>query len=172
MNASVEPLGVSARRRIDALAAGECDAATFLKEMRPRFQFESDESWEILSWLDQYYRRGKISADTYKTIKTGLAEIALGPSDAFQTPTSLHPTFMTEADLIPEPVENWPEPIQQPPPPPRAEIVREAPRPAPELKIPPRPAPEVKAPEPKPMPAPRPRAEVRPPEVRADPTAE
>lgn len=149
MNASVEPLGVSAKRRIDALATGECDAATFLKEMRPRFQFESDESWEILSWLDQYYRRGKITADTYKTIKTGLAEIALGPSDAFQTPTNY---AETEPRVRPEPIR---------------EPLRET-RSAPEAKAPPRPIPEVKTPAPDVMARPEPKPEIRIPEPKPE----
>jgi serine/threonine protein kinase len=63
---------------LDALAGGSCDASAFLHAMHDRFSTDPEGNWEVLSLLDQYYRRGRIDAETFKTIKTALAESALG----------------------------------------------------------------------------------------------
>jgi serine/threonine protein kinase len=63
---------------LDALASGSCDAAAFLQAMHDRYSADPEGNWEVLSQLDQYYRRGRISSDTFKRIKTALAESALG----------------------------------------------------------------------------------------------
>jgi serine/threonine protein kinase len=65
---------------LDALASGNCDAPAFLRVMQGKFSAAPDGTWEALSQLDQYYRRGRIEADDFKTIKSALAESALGPS--------------------------------------------------------------------------------------------
>jgi serine/threonine protein kinase len=67
---------------LDALASGSCDAPTFLEEMEERFGAEADENWEILSQLDQYYRLGRIDTEIFNTIKTALAESAMGLSSS------------------------------------------------------------------------------------------
>jgi hypothetical protein len=72
-------------RQLEALASGECDQITFLDAMKERFRFEPDENWEVLSLLDQFYRRGKIPADVYRAIKNGFAEYILGPQVAMPT---------------------------------------------------------------------------------------
>jgi serine/threonine protein kinase len=63
---------------LDALAGGSCDASAFLQAMHDRFSADPEGNWEVLSLLDQYYRRGRIGAEIFKTIKTALAESALG----------------------------------------------------------------------------------------------
>jgi serine/threonine protein kinase len=63
---------------LDALASGSCDAPAFLRAMQLRFSADPDGTWEVLSQLDQYYRRGRIEAETFKTIKKALAESVLG----------------------------------------------------------------------------------------------
>jgi serine/threonine protein kinase len=63
---------------LDALANGSCDAAAFLQAMQGRFSADPEGTWEVLSQLDQYYRRGRIETEAFKTIKTALAESALG----------------------------------------------------------------------------------------------
>jgi serine/threonine protein kinase len=73
------PPGDEVRRQLDALASGQCDHVTFLNAMKDRFRFEPDENWEVLSLLDQYYRRGKIPLDVFRAIKNGFAEYILGP---------------------------------------------------------------------------------------------
>src|SRR5258708_6699463 len=66
---------------LDALANGSCEASAFLRAMHERFSAAPEGNWEVLSQLDQYYRRGRIDAETFKTIKTALAESALGVGD-------------------------------------------------------------------------------------------
>jgi serine/threonine protein kinase len=63
---------------LDALASGACDQATFLLYMQERFASDADGNWEVLSQLDQYYRRGRIKAEVFQTVKKALAEAALG----------------------------------------------------------------------------------------------
>jgi serine/threonine protein kinase len=63
---------------LDALASGACDQATFLLYMQERFKSDADGNWEVLSQLDQYYRRGRIKAEVFQTVKKALAESALG----------------------------------------------------------------------------------------------
>ena len=46
--------------------------------MRDQFQGAGDEGWEVLSLLDQYYRRGKIKAELFHTLKSRLEGAALG----------------------------------------------------------------------------------------------
>src|SRR5580700_1405496 len=82
----VDPTPVSSedavRRQLDALANGECDHVTFLNNMKERFRFEPDDNWEVLSLLDQYYRRGKITLEVFRALKSGFAEYILGPRSA------------------------------------------------------------------------------------------
>ena len=64
---------------LDALASGSCDAAAFLRAMQNRFGADPEGTWEVLSQLDQYYRRGRIETEAFRKIKTALAESVLGP---------------------------------------------------------------------------------------------
>jgi hypothetical protein len=67
---------------LDALASGNCDAPAFLQAMQGRYSADPDENWEVLSQLDQYYRRGRIETEVFKSIKTALAESAMGLSSS------------------------------------------------------------------------------------------
>lgn len=87
MNPIVRPAGVqpadpaedgTIRSWLDALASGGCDAPAFLRAMHTRFSSDPDGTFEALSQLDQYYRRGRIDTETFKKIKTALAEMVLG----------------------------------------------------------------------------------------------
>jgi len=88
------------KRQLDAVASGQCDAITFLNAVKERFRFEPDENWEVLSMLDQYYRRGKIPLDVFRAIKNGVAEYILGPQVA--TP-AVHPVVAAAPAAIPVP---------------------------------------------------------------------
>jgi serine/threonine protein kinase len=66
---------------LDALANGSCDAPAFLSFAQERIKADPDRNWEVLSQLDQYYRRGRINADTFQLLKNALAESALGARD-------------------------------------------------------------------------------------------
>src|SRR6202521_3547878 len=67
---------------LDALANGVCDTSAFLLSVRERFGSDSDGSWEVLSQLDQYYRRGRIKPEVFHAVKTALAESAMGTRNA------------------------------------------------------------------------------------------
>src|ERR1700722_10484676 len=62
---------------LDALSSGACTPEAFLSAMRDQFQGDSEEGWEVLSLLDQYYRRGKIRAELFQTLKPRLESSAL-----------------------------------------------------------------------------------------------
>jgi serine/threonine protein kinase len=63
---------------LDALANGLCSAEEFLGAMREQFEGNRDGNWEVLSLLDQYYRRGKIRFDLFRSLKSRLEDTALG----------------------------------------------------------------------------------------------
>lgn len=63
---------------LDGLASGLCSAEEFLAAMRDRFEEDRDGNWEVLSLLDQYYRRGKIELELFRALKSRLEDSALG----------------------------------------------------------------------------------------------
>lgn len=85
------------RTGLDALASGSCTASAFLHAMRDRFSSDPEANWEVLSQLDQYYRRGRIPSEMFKTLKTQFAESALGvvnrrdTAGAIDTPSTVAP---------------------------------------------------------------------------------
>jgi serine/threonine protein kinase len=72
----------AARAWLDALVSGVCTPETFLGAMHDQFQGDRDEDWEIVSLVDQYYRRGKISAEIFNTLQSRLQNSALNGGDA------------------------------------------------------------------------------------------
>src|SRR3974390_1367868 len=89
---------------LDELANGACDQSEFLQLVEERFKSDPDGGWEVLSQLDQYYRRGKIKADVFHAVKTALAESALGAGDLQdrEDDESLQPVTLRVADdLVP-----------------------------------------------------------------------
>lgn len=62
---------------LDALANGACSSEAFLDAMHHHFQQDRDEAWEVMSLFDQYYRRGKIPAEIFHTLKSRLEGSAL-----------------------------------------------------------------------------------------------
>jgi serine/threonine protein kinase len=86
MNPVMRPAGVppeaadesAIKSWLDALASGDCDVPAFLRFVQERLKAAPDTNWEVLSQLDQYYRRGKIDADIFHAVKNALAESALG----------------------------------------------------------------------------------------------
>jgi len=107
---ATQPIGVdptpansedAVRRQLDALANGEFDHHTFLNNMKERFRFEPDDNWEVLSLLDQYYRRGKISLEVFRALKSGFAEYILGPHTTTSSPQVSAPTLHTVVAAAP-----------------------------------------------------------------------
>jgi serine/threonine protein kinase len=64
---------------LDSLARGTCDEASFLRAVQTIAQRSPEEGWDCLSLLDQYYRRGKITAETFGRLKTQLGNQLLNP---------------------------------------------------------------------------------------------
>lgn len=116
MSPGTRPAGVSAeiadenaiKAWLDALASGSCDAAEFLLFVQERFK-SADGNWEVLSQLDQYFRRGRIKDEVFQAVKTSLAESALGLRNTRATPRDA------------------PAPAREPPPAPAAAPAREIP---------------------------------------------
>jgi serine/threonine protein kinase len=89
---------------LDELANGDCDQSDFLQLVQERFKSDPDGSWEVLSQLDQYYRRGKIKADIFHAVKTALAESALGAAEmSDRDDEPLRPINLRVADDIAPP---------------------------------------------------------------------
>jgi serine/threonine protein kinase len=63
---------------LDGLASGLCSPDEFLAAMREQSQDDRDGNWEVLSLLDQYYRRGRIKLDLFRALKSRLEDLALG----------------------------------------------------------------------------------------------
>jgi len=62
---------------LDALVSGSCTAEEFLAAVHDQIHGNSDAAWELLSRLDQYYRRGKIKTDTFLMLKSRIEDSAL-----------------------------------------------------------------------------------------------
>ena len=95
------------RAWLDALACRSCNEASFLQAMQERFRSNPEANWEILSQLDQYFRRGRIPSDTFKSVKTALAESALrviapAPSEGLSGEAPSGEAISGEAAAAPE----------------------------------------------------------------------
>jgi hypothetical protein len=68
----------SAKDWLDALSSGACDQSQFFHGVGDLMRKASDAGWELLGLTDQYYRRGKISAQTFGSLKTHLQGLLVG----------------------------------------------------------------------------------------------
>jgi serine/threonine protein kinase len=105
----------TAQEWLDGLASGLCSADEFLSAMRDRFEEDRDGNWEVLSLLDQYYRRGKIELDLFRALKSRLEDSALGrkPNPAPLLPPRTSSTVTAPATgslpaTAPPPATAWP----------------------------------------------------------------
>src|SRR5271156_2175604 len=62
---------------LDALVGGTCTAEEFLAAVHDQVYGNADDAWEVLSLLDQYYRRGKIKTDIFLMLKSRIEDSAL-----------------------------------------------------------------------------------------------
>jgi serine/threonine protein kinase len=67
-----------AKEWLDALAGGGCDLDAFLYGAGELLQRTPDVGWELLALVDQYYRRGKISAESFGILKSHLQGLLVG----------------------------------------------------------------------------------------------
>jgi eukaryotic-like serine/threonine-protein kinase len=82
---------------LDSLASGVCTPQAFSIAMQERFQGEAIGNWELLSLLDQYYRRGKIKPEVFQAVKSRLDEATFGTREglAARAPPRAAPTVTT-----------------------------------------------------------------------------
>jgi hypothetical protein len=57
------------QQRLDAFVTGECSPDAFVHELFALCDATPDSAWDVLSLIDQYYRRGKLSADLFRTVR-------------------------------------------------------------------------------------------------------
>src|SRR5580692_2087406 len=62
---------------LEALVSGSSTAEEFLAAVHDQIHGNGDAAWELLSRLDQYYRRGKIKTDTFLMLKSRIEDSAL-----------------------------------------------------------------------------------------------
>jgi serine/threonine protein kinase len=72
----------TAKEWLDALVSGACDLPAFLSGAGDLLHKAPDAGWDLLSLVDQYYRRGKISAELFGAVKAHLQGILVGKGTA------------------------------------------------------------------------------------------
>jgi len=70
------------QQRLDALVTGECSPDAFVQELSVLCDATPDSAWEVLSLIDQYYRRGRLSADLFRTVRYRIERHVLGVRDS------------------------------------------------------------------------------------------
>ncbi len=87
---------------LDSLTSGTCTPEAFLIAMRDLFRGDGEASWEVLSLLDQYYRRGKIKTEIFQSLKSRLESSAIRGDDddvALKAPAAKVPTVKASASM-------------------------------------------------------------------------
>jgi hypothetical protein len=107
-----------AKEWLDNLAGGGCDLDAFLHGVGELLQRTPDAGWELLALVDQYYRRGKISAESFGILKAHLQGLLVGKGqrgDSHPQPpstaTPMHTTPVAVPASTPRPASR---PTQQP----------------------------------------------------------
>src|SRR6202171_5719042 len=72
----------TAKEWLDALVSGECNLPAFLSGAGDLLRQAPAARWDLLSLVDQYYRRGKISAELFGIVKAHLQGILVGKGTA------------------------------------------------------------------------------------------
>jgi serine/threonine protein kinase len=68
----------SAKEWLDALSSGACDQEAFFAGVGEMLHGAPDAGWDLLALVDQYYRRGKISAELFGAVNTHLQGLVMG----------------------------------------------------------------------------------------------
>jgi len=72
----------TAKEWLDALVSGACTLPVFLAGAGDLLHGAPDAGWGLLLLVDQYYRRGKISAELFGTVKAHLQGLLVGKGTA------------------------------------------------------------------------------------------
>jgi hypothetical protein len=70
------------QQRLDAFVSGKCSPDAFVQELSALCDATPDSAWDVLSLIDQYYRRGKLSADLFRTVRYRIERHVLGVRDS------------------------------------------------------------------------------------------
>jgi hypothetical protein len=65
------------QQRLNAFVTGECTPEAFMRELVAFCDTTPDSAWDVLSLIDQYHRRGKLSVSLYRTITHRIERHAL-----------------------------------------------------------------------------------------------
>jgi serine/threonine protein kinase len=77
---------------LDAFVAEECDRAVLLRGVADLLATNRDAGWELLSLVDQYFRRRKINAEDFHALNAQLQALLFGkPPAAKVTPVPIAP---------------------------------------------------------------------------------
>jgi serine/threonine protein kinase len=68
----------TAKEWLDGLVGGECTLQVFMAGTGDLLRRAPDAGWDLLALVDQYYRRGKISAEIFRTVKAHLQGLLVG----------------------------------------------------------------------------------------------
>src|SRR5579862_634911 len=63
---------------LDALAAGKCGRDVLLRRVAGSLTASANAGWELLSLVDQYYRRRQISPEEFKGLNSQLQALLMG----------------------------------------------------------------------------------------------
>jgi hypothetical protein len=75
-------MGYDLQQRLDAFVRGDCSPGAFMQELCARCDAAPDCAWEVLALIDQYYRRGKLSADLFRAIRYRIERHVLGVGES------------------------------------------------------------------------------------------
>jgi serine/threonine protein kinase len=67
---------------LDALATGACDEQAFFDAIQKLARKSVEAGWDSLSLVDQYYRRGRISAELFNSLRARLGSQLVGQQSA------------------------------------------------------------------------------------------
>lgn len=70
------------RAVLDAYGHRESDDTQLARDLEELCKINADVVWEVLSFLDQYHRRGVLSDEVFRTLKALASRIAFGPTAA------------------------------------------------------------------------------------------
>jgi serine/threonine protein kinase len=73
------------RDRLAALVRGDCSEEDFVRGSLARGKSTQDSAWDVLSFIDQQYRRGRLSVEIFRSIESKIARHALKVVDHGQT---------------------------------------------------------------------------------------
>jgi hypothetical protein len=71
-------MGYDLQQRLDAFVSGEASPGPFMQELCDLCDATPDSAWDVLSLIDQYYRRGRLSEAQFRAIRYRIERHVLG----------------------------------------------------------------------------------------------